>query len=985
MKKIHKLLVTGLLLSGFIFPAAGCVQPPEPFVPPESSGGKVTINDAYDWNEAEDGSTRPNLGDDYEAVVPVKDVLLTIAEGSSVRFKGGESTFKLPVGSYLKSTDFDESTTGGNDVCGIFTLDENNEVVTDSFKQLSEFEPAAETVIMPCFAHKNSDYIGFGTNKIGDYVVNENGVDLTIKTIGYALKSETAYLDGFYGKKITGDVTHDNSKISYFRSVSTTKVEAGQTYTYHYYIKNFSDKTITLHAYQMLTGHAWDNLANRVPADPITLAPGEGKSVSLKLKATTANANALTLFRFEEPVETISLGVAMSIENSTPTKPATIHLNLPEGFTVADSYKREVRTNDRLVLPTANQIINKTEHRLLGWVYANSNNTPVTEGVRIKGDITIEPLLTQDVRVEFFNLPNGFAVNSKYKSVFQEGDLLILPTEAQLDNTTGHKVAYWLDDNGRQINAGTVLSEDIKLTPVLTEHIRITLELPEGFTVTSDYKITAQTGDKLVLPTASQIQNNTGHNIIRWVDGNNQPVTKNTLLTGDITIKPELTADALVRFVLPENFSLKDYDGLNGDNELHLQTGDRLTLPTAEQINNNTGNRFIRWVDENGNPLSSTVQITGDLTIKPELTQAAKITVRLPEGLTVKGEYQTDVQTGDKLLIPELEGEKAILDAIKGWYIVGNGNQKVDANTIILDTELTIAPYWQQANGYEYVAIGSGKNVGYANDQLPGSIGRHVDDNTGSVKYSGNVYGSEAISRASIISGGENGQSVLGAIFGDSMPVVAGSSVRFDSVRKSVAGAGNYEFKYTFENRGNSVLRLSVYQINASGEYKKDKNYYDYEKNRYRVEINLNPGESITKLGQYNLGQNGNWITYIVFEQDVDSFEFGFAVSYKSITAIADDYKNQSALSNPANIEFNSAENGGIVVKDSYLKQRAGHFITVPTENDIEVPAGITVEKWQLIVDGVAYDIPATVTDWKNLMVPSVSTLKAVLKENANG
>lgn len=975
MKKIHKLLVTGLLLSGFIFPAAGCVQPPEPFVPPESSGGKVTINDAYDWNEAEDGSTRPNLGDDYEAVVPVKDVLLTIAEGSSVRFKGGESTFKLPVGSYLKPTDFDESTTGGNDVCGIFTLDENNQVVTNSFKQLSEFEPAAETVIMPCFSHKNSDYIGFGTNKIGDYVVNENGVDLTINTIGYALKSENAYLDGFYGKKITGDVTHDNSKISYFRSVSTTKVEAGQTYTYHYYIKNFSDKTITLHAYQMLTGHAWDNLANRVPADPITLAPGEGKSVSLKLKATTANANALTLFRFEEPVETISLGVAMSIENSTPTKPATIHLNLPEGFTVADSYKREVRTNDKLVLPTANQIINKTEHRLLGWVYANSNNTPVTEGVRIKGDITIEPLLTQDVRVEFFNLPNGFAVNSKYKSVFQEGDLLVLPTDAQLDNTTGHKVAYWLDDSGRQINAGTVLSEDIKLTPVLTEDIRITLELPEGFTVTSDYKITAQTGDKLVLPTASQIQNNTGHNIIRWVDGNNQPVTNNTLLTGDITIKPELTADALVRFVLPENFSLKDYDGLNGDNELHLQTGDRLTLPTAEQINNTTGNRFIRWVDENGKPLANTVQLTGNLTIKPELTQAAKITVRLPEGLTVKGEYQTDVQTGDKLLIPELEGEKAILDAIKGWYIVGNGNQKIDANTIILDTELTIAPYWQQANGYEYVAIGSGANSGYNSDETYGSVGYHLGahDNTatGSVKYS----------TGHIVSGGENGQAAQGVTLSDSLPVKAGSIIRFDS--KRTAGAGKYEFSYAFENRGNSDLKLSVYQINASSEYRGLK--FAYENSRYRVEINLKPGESITKLGQYDLPSNGNWLTIIIIEQDVESFEFGVAIGYKSITAIDAAYQNQAALNNPANIQYNAEENGGIVVKDSYLKQRAGHFITVPTENDIEVPAGITVEKWQLIVDGVAYDIPAKVTDWKNLMVPSVSTLKAVLKENANG
>lgn len=975
MKKIHKLLVTGLLLSGFIFPAAGCVQPSEPFVPPESSGGKVTINDAYDWNEAEDGSTRPNLGDDYEAVVPVKDVLLTIAEGSSVRFKGGESTFKLPVGSYLKPTDFDESTTGGNDVCGILTLGENNEVVTDSFKQLSEFEPAAETVIVPCFAHKNSDYIGFGTNKIGDYVVNENGVDLTIKTIGYALKSENAYLDGFYGKKITGDVTHDNSKISYFRSVSTTKVEAGQTYTYHYYIKNFSDKTITLHAYQMLTGHAWDNLANRVPADPITLAPGEGKSVSLKLKATSNNSNALTLFRFEEPVETISLGVAMSIENSTPTKPATIHLNLPEGFTVADSYKREVRTNDRLVLPTANQIINKTEHRLLGWVYANSNNTPVTEGVRIKGDITIEPLLTQDVRVEFFNLPNGFAVNSKYKSVFQEGDLLILPTEAQLDNTTGHKVAYWLDDNGRQINAGTVLSEDIKLTPVLTEDIRITLELPEGFTVTSDYKITVQTGDKLVLPTASQIQNNTGHNIIRWVDGNGKPVTNNTLLTGDITIKPELTADALVRFVLPENFSLKDYEGLNGDNELHLQTGDRLTLPTAEQINNATGNKFVRWVDENGKPLANTVQLTGNLTIKPELTQSAKITVRLPEGLTVKGEYQTDVQTGDNLLIPELEGEKAIIDAIKGWYIVGNGNQKIDANTIILDTELTIAPYWQQANGYEYVAIGSGANSGYNSDETYGSVGYHLGahDNTatGSVKYS----------TGHIVSGGESGQAAQGVTLSDSLPVKAGSIIRFDS--KRTAGAGKYEFSYAFENRGNSDLKLSVYQINASSEYRGLK--FAYENSRYRVEINLKPGESITKLGQYDLSSNGNWLTIIIIEQDVESFEFGVAIGYKSITAIDAAYQNQTALNNPANIQYNAEENGGIVVKDSYLKQRAGHFITVPTENDIEVPAGITVEKWQLIVDGVAYDIPATVTDWKNLMVPSVSTLKAVFKENANG
>ena len=89
-------------------------------------------------------------------------------------------------------------------------------------------------------------------------------------------------------------------------------------------------------------------------------------------------------------------------------------------------------------------------------------------------------------------------------------------------------------------------------------------------------------------------------------------------------------------------------------------------------------------------------------------------------------------------------------------------------------------------------------------------------------------------------------------------------------------------------------------------------------------------------------------MTIIVIEQDVESFEFGVAIGYKSITAIDAAYQNQAALNNPANIQYNAEENGGIVVKDSYLKQRAGHFITVPTADDIEVPAGITVEKWQL-------------------------------------
>ena len=94
MKKFGKLTVAGLLVGGVLASASGCVTQPEPFVPPESGGEKVSIRDAYDWNENKDGSTRPSLDGGYEAVLPPTDALVTIADGSPIRFKGGQTQLK---------------------------------------------------------------------------------------------------------------------------------------------------------------------------------------------------------------------------------------------------------------------------------------------------------------------------------------------------------------------------------------------------------------------------------------------------------------------------------------------------------------------------------------------------------------------------------------------------------------------------------------------------------------------------------------------------------------------------------------------------------------------------------------------------------------------------------------------------------------------------------------------------------------------------
>ena len=56
MKKIGKLLITGMLIGAFAVPLAGCVDEDDPFDPNQPGGGKVTINDAYDWNNDKTGS-----------------------------------------------------------------------------------------------------------------------------------------------------------------------------------------------------------------------------------------------------------------------------------------------------------------------------------------------------------------------------------------------------------------------------------------------------------------------------------------------------------------------------------------------------------------------------------------------------------------------------------------------------------------------------------------------------------------------------------------------------------------------------------------------------------------------------------------------------------------------------------------------------------------------------------------------------------------
>ncbi len=673
MKKLCRLLIVSVLACGIVFAVAGCGNGSDDFVPPEQTGGVVSIDDAYDWNEDHTASTRPDLGGDYEPTLPPTDSLLTISEESDIRFAGGQTTFKLPIGTMLRQSDFDASTLGGRTVGGVGVYGKDNAQIT-AFTPLSEFSPSSPTTIAPYFAAEHGTMYPFGDNAVGDYYYDAAGNELDNAK---PITAVNAIVDGFPGKKVSVAETLEAG--SYFRSVTVCERVNGYSYDYYYRFVNYGETEISFTVYQMSTGHAWANESQATASEPITLAPGESLgAVRINVTSDTSNANTLTLIKLDKDVTGMSLGISMEVKDVTVREPATIMLRLPDKFTVS-GYQTSVMTTDTLKLPTAEQITNET-----GW-----------------------------------------------------GD---------------H--AGWYDCS------------------------------------TGAY------------------------------------VTESTRITGD----------------------------------------------------------------------------------------------------------------------------------------------------------MTIAPYWQNVSGYNYVEIGSGANSGYNTDEVPGDLMAHVGT---SFSYAGKWQSGNI--RCAV--NDPDGHNVSGVTVSDSAFVRAGSAIRFDSAHpQSVTTTTVIEYVYTVANYSSeNSLKLSVYQISASSEYKSSGGFYGYE-SRYRVDVDLAPGESMSATAQYLLGSNGNALTYIVVEEDVSSLSFGFAASSKIVDGaadVADEYKNQASSRVTKKLDYNPADYGGLTVSEEYLVQTVGRLMVAPTAEQYgSVPAGKTIEKWQVVVGGTAYDLPASRAYTNPLMPSSGARLVPVLVDN---
>lgn len=556
MKQLWKSLAAVLLAGGIAFSVAACTGGNEPFVPPETGeGGKTTINDAYDWNEDQSGSTRPDLGLGYEPQVPVSEVELTISEKSSVRFKGGSSTYTMKVDETLSADVFEASTLNGRTVAGLGIVNEDGGI--RAFQAMADFAPSDDVTIMPYFEPAQGESVIFGSKEVGDYATDgSEDIDGLLSVENALLNDEVAKTVSYDGPMTSG---------AYFRTLTALEREAGQNYTYYYTVRNDGEEPVQIQLYQMFTGTDFESGKNGVAARSVLLKPGMVARVPISVTQPNDNTNAITMVVIRNEISAMKLTVSMAAENVTPSMPITINVKIPEKykntFKLID-YDTTITTNDKLVLPTEKQIKNDTGYKLLYWVDEDGNE--VKEGTRYYTDVTISPVFAEPVKVTFKNEQGGVTLTEEYQKYLNNlhfMDSFVLPTEKDYTNKNDTKIIAWQDAEGNRLTSGMTLTGDLTFSPVYQQKIDVSIRLPEGVTLNASgwtkgegnvYTGQMLEGDGILSQIPEVDTKVEGYKFQGWYiakeanakgRGNFTLVDGKTVVLGEIEIAPYYTAD----------------------------------------------------------------------------------------------------------------------------------------------------------------------------------------------------------------------------------------------------------------------------------------------------------------------------------------------------------------------------------------------------------------------------------------------------------
>ena len=242
--------------------------------------------------------------------------------------------------------------------------------------------------------------------------------------------------------------------------------------------------------------------------------------------------------------------------------------------------------------------------------------------------------------------------------------------------------------------------------------------------------------------------------------------------------------------------------------------------------------------------------------------------------------------------------------------------------------DATIKPYFTPAD-YEYLRLEARINT----DGIPTSPMRSPSLVTGTI-VGGSKYAHKGID---IVTQGVTN---------------IGSALRFDapSPYTSISNGLVYEYACNFENRSEYPLHLDGYIISASSEYKNGSTAYE---SRYRMDIDLEPGESVTLNPQYHClnkinsdGTGGNMLVYFVADRTMKDVNFGAAFYVKERADLEEpSISTEPEAAATAEIKFELPE--GVTVEESYeTTVTAGETLAAPTAEQVNNTTGRTIGGW---------------------------------------
>lgn len=317
---------------------------------------------------------------------------------------------------------------------------------------------------------------------------------------------------------------------------------------------------------------------------------------------------------------------------------------------------------------------------------------------------------------------------------------------------------------------------------------------------------------------------------------------------------------------------------------------------------------------------------------------AEQVTVTMEEGSLVTfagGATSLQVKKGDAVP-PDAFDTSAVADvrALAG-FVATDADGKTNVASIDdcrIWSDSTLTPYFSAEAGFAALTdLGSGKVGNFNYDGMPGSFAE-----TKTMRRVTNE----------LVRGGAGGYAEMGCLLDYAGSIVRGSAFRLDT--KHTVAEGVWEVAYNFENKGNSPIYLDVYQVSKGAEHNFAGGSTTFESNRYRVDVDLQPGESMRGVGQYYLTANGNILPLIVADRAMESMKLGISLSVKQRTDLSAPEAGYTPSPEPdptAKVLF--ALPDGMSISEDYNNEIVyGATVTMPSASQITDPTGRGVGGW---------------------------------------